>query len=166
MASVSVAAVVVFSTFTSVANAQCNSLDTTLAPIAADTSAFYVRKLQSDMMVAALGCDMRQQYNLFATSYRAELKNNSVELMDMFTQQHGAQAKTKHTTFLTTMANDASLRMATSSGYCADAKAALAELTNNQSPTLEKVATAYFSTNDAAIKGGDDCSQVSSLPVQ
>ena len=166
MATMSIAAVLAFSGSISVASAQCRNSDNAVNPIVAGTSAFFVRKLQSDMMVAALGCGMRQQYNMFATSYRAELKHNSVELLSMFAQQHGAQAKSKHTSFLTSMANDASLRMASTNNYCVDAQVAMNELTSSQNHTLEKVAATYFTSNGVVAIREDDCPQISSLPAQ
>mgnify|MGYP007014104483 CR=1 FL=1 len=147
--------------------AQCKKAENTLSPIAAGTSAFYVRKLQSDMMVAALGCGMRAQYNMFATSYQSELKRNSAELLSMFKVQHGASGQRKHTSFLTSMANDASLRMASSVDYCVGAKLALDQLTNANRTALEKVASAYFISNQTVVAARDDsCPQLTSLPAQ
>lgn len=166
LTSTTVAAVVVLSTLSVPAFAQCKKAENLTNPIVAGTSAFFVRKLQSDMMVAALGCGMRQQYNSFATSYQSDLKENSSELLSMFAQQFGSQAQRKHTSFLTGMANDASLRMATSVEYCNDAKAALTQLTSDQGLALENVAITYFSANDVVAKRDDDCPQLSSLPAQ
>lgn len=163
---VAITTMMALSALSSSAVAQCEKAENTLSSITAGTSAFYVRQLQSDMMVAALGCGMRQEYNMFATSYQAELKNNSSELLSMFRVQHGSQGQSKHTSFLTSMANDASLRMASSSDYCTDAKVALDQLTSKQNLALEKVATAYFTSNQVVGIRDGNCSQVSSLPAQ
>jgi len=166
LANTTVATVVVLSALSMPAAAQCKKADNFTNPIVAGTSAFFVRKLQSDMMVAALGCGMRQQYNSFATSYQADLKENSSELLSMFAQQFGSQAQRKHTSFLTGMANDASLRMATSVDYSSVAQVALTQLTSNQGLALEKVAISYFSANNIVAKRDEDCPQLTSLPAQ
>ncbi len=161
-----VAATLGLSLFSTNAFAQCRKAENVASPVAAGTAAFYVRKLQSDMMVAALGCGMRNQYNVFATSYQVELESNNVELLSMFRAQHGSQGQSKHTSFLTSMANDASLRMASTSGYCADAKLALDQLTNSHSLALEKIAVSYFSANGVVVGRGGDCPQLTSLPSE
>ena len=95
-----------------------------LTPAAADQSerdraAFAVRYLQSQMMVAALSCDMRGSYNAAVDRFEAELIGHGQALRRYFNQAHGPRGQRELDRFITAMANEASsLSLAAGAGYC------------------------------------------------
>jgi len=62
------------------------------------------------MMVAALACDMRPQYNKAVRTYEKELVRHGKALRDMFKRDYGASAQRKLDKYITQLANDASAR--------------------------------------------------------
>ena len=75
-----------------------------------ETDAVNVRILQSEMMVAAFTCDMRQNYNLMVTKFEDELVAHGRVLRQMFRRDHGRSAQKALDGFVTQLANDASIR--------------------------------------------------------
>lgn len=93
------------------------------------TLAKSVRTLQSDMMVAALSCNERAMYNAFAVGYRSDLQQHGHALKAHFKNNYGGQGVKKLNSYVTELANDASIRHAqTGSAYCQAASSVLQEL--------------------------------------
>lgn len=79
-----------------------------------------MRILQSEMMVAGLSCGAKPQYNAFVTKYKPVLRKNGDRLKKHYYAEYGAEAGFKKlNTFVTKLANEASVRIARSgAGYC------------------------------------------------
>lgn len=75
-----------------------------------EVNAVNVRILQSEMMVAALTCNMRNRYNTVVVRYQGELVSHAKVLKKMFRRDHGARAQSELDGFVTQLANDASIR--------------------------------------------------------
>jgi hypothetical protein len=96
------------------------ALDTAVSK---DTAAVRVRVLQSDMMVAALSCDLRNSYNEAIRRFQAELVLHGRNLRSYFNRVHGKRGQNELDRFVTAMANKASSRsIAQGSDYCVAAE--------------------------------------------
>ena len=58
-----------------------------------EVNAVNVRILQSEMMVAALTCNMRTRYNTVVVRYQGELVSHARVLKKMFRRDHGARSR-------------------------------------------------------------------------
>ena len=77
---------------------------------AGETAAINARLLQTEMMVAALACDLRPRYNEAIRTFEKELIGHGKLLRAMFRRNHGASAQKKLDVYITQLANDASAR--------------------------------------------------------
>lgn len=88
-----------------------------------------VRALQSRLLVAALSCDAREQYNDFVLRYRPQLATYGKELRAHFRKRHGKRHERALNTYVTELANGASkVSIADRTRFCAESRAALDEL--------------------------------------
>lgn len=69
---------------------------------------FALRSLQSEMMVAALSCNLSDRYNLMVTRYAADLAANGAALAQHFNRIRATSAVSTLDAFVTELANDAS----------------------------------------------------------
>ena len=76
---------------------------------AAEKKSFGVRSLQTRLMVAALTCDARKQYNAFVTRYRPALAGHGRTLKDYFHRAYGPESGRRLDRYVTGLANRASL---------------------------------------------------------
>jgi hypothetical protein len=84
-----------------------------------DMAALNTRVLQTELMVAALTCGQRDNYNEFATHFRQTLVRQGKNLRSLFSRAYGGSANKKLNTFVTRLANDASQRsMTIRNGFC------------------------------------------------
>lgn len=98
---------------------------------ATEREAVAFRKLQTELMVAALACkggDHRASYNAFVVRFRPTLKANANILKRVFTRAYGKRAKRKLDDFMTALANEASMQSITRGRYCQTAGQRLATL--------------------------------------
>lgn len=82
------------------------------------------RRLQSELMVAALACrDARHKahYNTFVTRFRPMLAENARVLKSHFRRLHGPMAQKRLDSFITGMANEASLASMGDANFCVNA---------------------------------------------
>lgn len=87
------------------------------------------RVVQSEMMVAALSCGLRSQYNAVVAEFETELVSHGQVLRSMFTRTYGAGGQIALDRFVTKLANDASMRSNLARrAYCATAKRSFADL--------------------------------------
>lgn len=82
------------------------------APCAAsvDQISLQVRMLQTELMVAALTCNQRTDYNAFVTRFQPELALQGKHLQAFFKQKHGSGAAKALNGFITRIANESSRR--------------------------------------------------------
>lgn len=79
------------------------------------------RRLQSELMVAALSCNDRRlhaYYNLFVERFRPALGENARVLKAHFRSIHGAVATRRMDDFMTRLANEASLSSMADRNFC------------------------------------------------
>jgi hypothetical protein len=85
--------------------------------------AIQVRVLQSDLMIAALNCDLRDQYNQIVRLNDKELVTQGRNLKNLFSRRYGAAGERELNRFVTAIANDSSSRaVALGSDYCVAAQ--------------------------------------------
>lgn len=91
----------------------------------AEQAALNTRVLQSELMVAALSCNARGQYNRFVKKFEVELVANGRTMRRYFHRAYGRRGEAEVTRFVTRLANDASARSlnASNNAYCAKARA-------------------------------------------
>lgn len=75
-----------------------------------ETAAVNARLLQTEMMVAALACNLRPQYNKAVRTFEKELVRHGKVLRTMFRRDHGASAQRQLDRYITQLANEASAR--------------------------------------------------------
>ncbi|MFH5924465.1 hypothetical protein [Roseomonas xinghualingensis] len=71
----------------------------------AEKTAFDVRALQSQLMVAALACQQQDQYNVFVRQYQAELGNAYRGINAHYRRTAGARGQTTLDGYITHLAN-------------------------------------------------------------
>ncbi len=95
-----------------------------------------VRRLQTKLMVAALSCGAKSEYNDFVLHYRPHLKRHGTALKAKFRAEYGGSYQKRLDSFVTALANQASQRSNKDrAAFCADAKATFASLKGGDSLT-------------------------------
>lgn len=77
---------------------------------ARETAAINARLLQTEMMVAALACDLRPRYNKAMRTFQNQLVGHGKVLRSIFRRDYGASAQRRLDKYITQLANDASSR--------------------------------------------------------
>ncbi|MEE8443755.1 MAG: hypothetical protein V3S44_00290 [Alphaproteobacteria bacterium] len=96
---------------------------------AGDRDGMAVRALQTRLMVAALTCDARADYNRFVTRFRPHLTEQATRLRRYFRHAHGERHKQALNLYVTDLANQAStLSINDRAGFCATGRAAFDRL--------------------------------------
>lgn len=107
-----------------------------------EKEALDIRVLQTEFMVAALSCQQHQEYNQFISTFQPMLKDNGKALKALFRKTHGASAKRALNTFVTGLANKASMAsMKAWNGYCASTSALFQEALATPSKNMHSVAS-------------------------
>lgn len=75
-----------------------------------ELTALHLRSLQSQLMVAALSCGKRNQYNAFINKYNDELAHSGKTLIGYFKRVYRYNSQNKLDSFITALANEASSR--------------------------------------------------------
>ena len=70
-----------------------------------ELAALDVQGLQSRLMVTALSCDARHDYNAFIERYRGVLAAEDKTLAAYFTRNYGSAAQAQHDNYITALAN-------------------------------------------------------------
>jgi len=88
-----------------------------------------VRQLQTQLMVAALSCNQRADYNAFVTRFRPALADHSDVMTGYFRRVFGKRSPHEINAYVTRLANEASaLSIADRQSYCRASFTALTEL--------------------------------------
>jgi len=81
-----------------------------------------VRRLQTKLMVAALSCGARADYNAFVINHRSSLKKYGTAIRQEFKRRYGKSGPRRLNRFVTRLANEASASSnADRDQFCADA---------------------------------------------
>jgi hypothetical protein len=128
-----------------------------VAPTAADTSnclrvtevePLKVRLFQTELMVAALTCKRRTDYNQVIAQFGDELASRGRSLKVIFKRLYGTDAEPALNRFVTRLANEASLRSLHTADYCSGASALFSKTLQLQPHMLAGfVARQTFSDN-------------------
>lgn len=102
--------------------------------------ALQLRVLQTELMVAALACDQHQQYNQFATIFRAELLDQGGALRRYFARTHARESAPWLNGLVTRLANEASQRTYQNGFFCAEAEAAFQQVLGAKGGELARFA--------------------------
>ncbi len=109
---------------------------------AVEQESFGVRSLQTRLMVAALTCDVRDQYNAFVTRYRPALAGHGRNVKGYFRRAYGPASVGHLDRYVTGLANRASmLSTLDRSAFCAEAGRTLQTLLRDPSAGLDRVNT-------------------------
>ena len=73
-----------------------------------EETALRTRLLQTELMVAALTCDMKTQYNAFVAKFEPELVPQGLTLRSFFKRLYGSKGENELTSFVTAVANQRS----------------------------------------------------------
>lgn len=88
------------------------------------------RLFQTELMVAALTCQRRQDYNRVIAKLGGELAARGKALKSVFKRLYGKNAEQSLNRFVTRLANEASLRSLRTTGYCDGANALFGQALN------------------------------------
>ena len=111
---------------------------------AKERASLELRLLQTELMVAALSCSAADRYNSFVTRFQPQLSDGGKTMQNLFKRVHGGQAFTRINSFVTQVANEASLRMVRDANQFCDETAAMFEaLAAGNSETLERTRVRY-----------------------
>ena len=95
----------------------------------AEQRALNARVLQTELMVTALACGYRADYNAFVGTFRAELALRGGALRAYFARRYGARAEDELNRFVTRLANQESARSNESRAkFCSDGAALFGRL--------------------------------------
>jgi hypothetical protein len=87
-----------------------------------------VRRLQTNLMVAALSCGARSEYNNFILTHRPSLQKYGKAIRAEFRRRYGPKGSKRLNRFITRLANEASARSnADRDTFCANASALFAQ---------------------------------------
>lgn len=107
----------------------------------AEEAALAVRTLQSRLMVAALVCDARTDYNAFVLKYRPTLQRHHAQLTRFFARHYGSRAKSRQNNFFTQTANEASqLSIRNRNQFCDQARRVFTALGGLERGSVEEAA--------------------------
>ena len=86
-----------------------------------EREAINFRRLQTELMVAALSCgrdDFRSKYNTFVIRFRPALRSNGRTLKAIFKRTYGHRGKRRLDSYVTKLANEASVRSMENAAFC------------------------------------------------
>ncbi len=139
---------------TTVATAECirPAAVTIPAPkVSNEPMSIQVRRLQTRMMVAALSCDMRNEYNAFVTTYRPELTRHGNDLQAHFARNFGKSNQKQLNSFVTSLANEASAAsLVDHDGYCAEMAGLFQKMKDGKAANID----AFFNSPVPVAFGG------------
>lgn len=123
---------------------------------AREQAALDVRYLQTELMVAALSCgrpEYHNHYNAFVAKFGNSLKRHSNVMKTYFTREYGAQANKQMDTYVTRLANEASLRSMQQVAFCKDSGSLFERVTALDAPSLEGFSAAIARNREMVASG-------------
>ena len=100
-----------------------------------------VRRLQTNLMVAALSCGARADYNDFILTHRPSLQKYGKAIRAEFRRRYGKSGSKRLNRFITRLANEASARSnGDRDAFCANATALFSQA-NAQGMTISRMVT-------------------------
>jgi hypothetical protein len=113
-----------------------------------EQQSLHMRALQSELMVAALACSKKQDYNRYVTQFSKDLQWQGKQLKSYFQRSYGRSSERQLNQFVTQMANQASrLSLAkTRDDYCAQAGKLYGVINNARPWQVVDYAKAHYGT--------------------
>jgi hypothetical protein len=138
--------------------ALCGSANISLAQSlnTREQAALDVRYLQTELMVAALSCgrpDFHQHYNTFVAKFGPSLKRHGEMLKSYFTREYGGQGIKQMDTYVTRLANEASLRSMQQASFCQDSNTLFQRVSAIDAPSLEGFSAAIARNREMVASG-------------
>jgi len=100
-----------------------------------------VRSLQTELMVAALTCQIRAEYNSFVSQFKNNLVRNGTALRNFYEVRFGADGEKHLNAYVTKLANKASQRtIKARADYCVQAKQLFSEVLASEPGLLATIA--------------------------
>lgn len=121
-----------------------------------EQQALDVRYLQTELMVAALSCgraEFHQYYNTFVSKFGNSLKRHSNVMKTYFNREYGAQGSKQLDTYVTRLANEASLRSMQQATFCQDSSALFERVAALDAPSLEGFSAAIARNREMVASG-------------
>ena len=110
-----------------------------------DMTAYHMRQLQTDLMVASLNCSLHDRYNAFIERFDRELKRNGKHLKTNFQQRFGGDALALLNAYVTTLANLSSIdSVNVGSRYCSKSKKSFDKILTVPRADIEGFADAWW----------------------
>lgn len=130
-------------------------------------TSYFVRQLQTDLMVASLSCNAKDQYNAFVTRFNEVLVANGKTLKETFKKRYGGTATSELNDYVTMLANLSSIDSLTAGAkYCVEQKQAFARVLAVSPGGLEGFALQWWeSTRDLPESDCRVVADLSSLQV-
>ncbi len=95
----------------------------------AERDSLNIRHLQSELMVAALSCGLRPQYNATVKRFEAELVGRGHDLKQLFRRTFGSSSERELDRFVTALANQSSTNsLNRGAGYCSESAQLFTEI--------------------------------------
>lgn len=126
-------------------------------PRPVEQTALDSRALQIELMVAALSCGKRSNYNAFVKKYQGDLVKHGRCLQSFFQRKHGAAGPRNLNAFITQLANQASHRSSiTHTAFCVNSSSLFDRLLSARPIILNELLASYATrpTPDRAPCGG------------
>jgi hypothetical protein len=123
---------------------------------AREQAALDVRYLQTELMVAALSCgrpEFHTRYNAFVSKFGNSLKRHSNVMKTYFTREYGAKGSQQLDTYVTRLANEASLRSMQQASFCQDSSALFERVTAIDAASLEGFSAAIARNREMVASG-------------
>lgn len=112
-----------------------------ICPSPVEQHALNVRMLQTKLMVSALSCNAKPQYNTFVKRFQRELVPHGKNLRRMFHRTYGKRARYHLNKFITRLANDESaVRISAGSQYCQNAQSLFTRVLNTNNGYITALA--------------------------
>ena len=107
----------------------------------ASKNAFMIRALQTELMVAALTCQIRPEYNAFVTQFKKTIVRNGAALRSYYSRNFGEESERRLNAYVTQLANKASQQTIDARGdYCDQTKDLYSEVLSTEPGYLLAVA--------------------------
>ena len=106
----------------------------------AEIVALNERVVQTHLMVAALSCNERARYGAFIRKFHSELVARGHTLSLMFDRAYGSGAQTHLNSFITSLANDVSVRSHNTGQFCTEAATLFTTLDTTKPDLLSDLA--------------------------
>lgn len=120
--------------------------------------AFEVRRLQSSLMVAALTCKARPEYNSFVKAHQKSLQHNAHTLKQEFHRRHGRAGEREMNKFITRLANEESARSnANRSAFCSEASTVFRSLHREPNVSLPEYVVAISGSSPHTYEKARSC---------